>query len=272
MAASNMNVVVITGNLTRDPELRSTPSGTSVCKLARRGQQPPERRPDRRMGRQAQLLRRDGLGSAGRELRQLPLQGPPGGDRGATRLARVGRDKTPKGTRSPTKPATRSRDSRRSSPTRSSSSARATARAGPTATAASPRAATPQPTPRTSRPPRWGPAAETAETTTFPSRRLRGRRHAASPSSPHGGARASSAVRSVGSGPDGKDQGGTPHRAAGGGRRSVRGRASTRGSTSTRSTTRTSTCCAASSPTRGRRGVAASPGSPASTSASSRWR
>ena len=33
MAASNVNVVVITGNLTRDPELRSTPGGTSVCKL-----------------------------------------------------------------------------------------------------------------------------------------------------------------------------------------------------------------------------------------------
>ena len=33
MAASNINIVAITGNLTRDPELRSTPSGTSVCKL-----------------------------------------------------------------------------------------------------------------------------------------------------------------------------------------------------------------------------------------------
>ena len=33
MAASNVNVVVITGNLTRDPELRSTPAGTAVCKL-----------------------------------------------------------------------------------------------------------------------------------------------------------------------------------------------------------------------------------------------
>src|SRR5689334_5861509 len=33
MAASNINVVAITGNLTRDPELRSTPGGTSVCKL-----------------------------------------------------------------------------------------------------------------------------------------------------------------------------------------------------------------------------------------------
>jgi single-strand DNA-binding protein len=33
MAASNINVVVITGNLTRDPELRALPSGTSVCDL-----------------------------------------------------------------------------------------------------------------------------------------------------------------------------------------------------------------------------------------------
>jgi single-strand DNA-binding protein len=33
LAASNINTVVITGNLTRDPELRSLPSGTSVCKL-----------------------------------------------------------------------------------------------------------------------------------------------------------------------------------------------------------------------------------------------
>lgn len=33
MAASNVNVVVITGNLTRDPELRHLGSGTAVCKL-----------------------------------------------------------------------------------------------------------------------------------------------------------------------------------------------------------------------------------------------
>ena len=33
MAASNINTVVITGNLTRDPELRSFSSGNSVCKL-----------------------------------------------------------------------------------------------------------------------------------------------------------------------------------------------------------------------------------------------
>jgi single-strand DNA-binding protein len=33
MAATNINRVIITGNLTSDPELRSLPSGTSVCKL-----------------------------------------------------------------------------------------------------------------------------------------------------------------------------------------------------------------------------------------------
>ena len=33
MAASNVNVVVITGNLTRDPELRHTGGGTAVCDL-----------------------------------------------------------------------------------------------------------------------------------------------------------------------------------------------------------------------------------------------
>jgi single-strand DNA-binding protein len=33
MAASNINRVVLTGNLTRDPELRNTPNGTSICSL-----------------------------------------------------------------------------------------------------------------------------------------------------------------------------------------------------------------------------------------------
>jgi single-strand DNA-binding protein len=33
VAATNINRVVVTGNLTRDPELRSTPGGTSVCSL-----------------------------------------------------------------------------------------------------------------------------------------------------------------------------------------------------------------------------------------------
>jgi len=33
MAATNINRVVMTGNLTRDPELRATQGGTSVCSL-----------------------------------------------------------------------------------------------------------------------------------------------------------------------------------------------------------------------------------------------
>ena len=33
MAATNINRVVLTGNLTADPELRSLPSGTSICRL-----------------------------------------------------------------------------------------------------------------------------------------------------------------------------------------------------------------------------------------------
>jgi single-strand DNA-binding protein len=33
VAATNINRVVLTGNLTRDPELRSLPSGMSVCSL-----------------------------------------------------------------------------------------------------------------------------------------------------------------------------------------------------------------------------------------------
>jgi single-strand DNA-binding protein len=33
VAATNINRVILTGNLTRDPELRALPSGTSVCSL-----------------------------------------------------------------------------------------------------------------------------------------------------------------------------------------------------------------------------------------------
>lgn len=33
MAATNINRVVMTGNLTKDPELRTLPSGTSVCDM-----------------------------------------------------------------------------------------------------------------------------------------------------------------------------------------------------------------------------------------------
>ena len=33
MAGTNINRVIVTGNLTKDPELRSTPGGTAVCQL-----------------------------------------------------------------------------------------------------------------------------------------------------------------------------------------------------------------------------------------------
>ena len=88
MAATNINVVVLTGNLTRDPELRSLPSGMSVCSL-RIASNTRRKAPVRRVGGQAELLRRDRLGRPGRELRALPLQGPPGRARRPPRVARV---------------------------------------------------------------------------------------------------------------------------------------------------------------------------------------
>ena len=114
MAATNINVVVLTGNLTRDPELRSLPSGMSVCSL-RIASNTRRKDQSRRVGGQAELLRRDRLGRPGRELRALPLQGPPGRARRPPRVARVAG-------------AGRRRSARasRSSPTPSSSSAAAT--------------------------------------------------------------------------------------------------------------------------------------------------
>ena len=70
-SAATSTESVVTGNLTRDPELRTTPGGTSVCKLRIAVN---TRRKDggRRLGGQAQLLRRHRLGRPGRELRDLP--------------------------------------------------------------------------------------------------------------------------------------------------------------------------------------------------------
>ena len=84
---ANINRVVLVGNLTKDPELRHTPSGTAVCKLRLAVNTRQKDSVDRRMGRQAELLRRHRLGQPGRELRAVPLQGPPGGGRRPPRLA-----------------------------------------------------------------------------------------------------------------------------------------------------------------------------------------
>ena len=59
--AGNINRVIITGNLTRDPEIRTLPSGTSVCELrvACNGRR---KNAKTNMGGRPQFLRRHGLG------------------------------------------------------------------------------------------------------------------------------------------------------------------------------------------------------------------
>ena len=74
---ANINRVVLVGNLTRDPELRHTPSGTAVCKLRVAVNTRQEGSGHGPVGRQAELLRRHRLGQPGRELRPVP--GAPGG-------------------------------------------------------------------------------------------------------------------------------------------------------------------------------------------------
>ena len=81
--------VTLVGNLTRDPELRQTPSGTSVCQLGVAVELLVQGR-IRPVGRKAELLRRGGLGRAGRELRPVPGQGPPGSRRRPSRPAQLG--------------------------------------------------------------------------------------------------------------------------------------------------------------------------------------
>ena len=72
------------------PSCARTPSGTVGLQPAHRRQHPPQGRRDRRVGGQAQLLRRHRVGRAGRELRPVPVEGPPGRGRRPPRVARVG--------------------------------------------------------------------------------------------------------------------------------------------------------------------------------------
>ena len=85
----NINRVVLTGNLTADPEVRPTPGGTPVARLRPGGQHPPAERFDRSVGGEAQLLRRHRVGSPGRELWPLPVQGTVGRGRRPARVAGV---------------------------------------------------------------------------------------------------------------------------------------------------------------------------------------
>ena len=90
MPASNINRVVLTGQPDARPRAAlARRAGTSVCSL-RLACNTRRKNRRRRVGGQAQLLRRHRLGRAGRELRPLPRQGPPGRDRRPPRVARVG--------------------------------------------------------------------------------------------------------------------------------------------------------------------------------------
>ena len=75
-----MNKIILIGNLTRDPELRTTPNGYAVCDFTiavnrrRSGQQQAGQQGD------ADFFR---MASAGRKLRQVSVQGTQGIRNGA---------------------------------------------------------------------------------------------------------------------------------------------------------------------------------------------
>ena len=124
--AANINRVVLVGNLTRDPELRQTPSGHGRLQPAHRRQHAPQGRCHAAVDREAELLRHHRLRQPGRELRAVPVEGPPGRRSTAASSGASGRRRT-----------ARSARPSRSSPTPCSSSA-----AAATATAAAAAAAT----------------------------------------------------------------------------------------------------------------------------------
>ncbi len=69
---ANINRVVLVGNLTRDPELRHTPERNRRLQPPPRREHAPQGRRDRRVDREAELLRHHRLGQPGRELRAVP--------------------------------------------------------------------------------------------------------------------------------------------------------------------------------------------------------
>ena len=156
MAASNVNVVVITGNLTRDPELR-TPGRDRRLRAAGGGQQPPQRRPTGEWVDKPNYFDVTVWGAQGENCANYLSKGRPVAVEGRLDWREW-----------EAKDGSGKRQAVRSSPTPSSSSARATARAAVAERQRrwrlQPRAATSPPTPRTSRAPPAG-------------RRRRGRRH-----------------------------------------------------------------------------------------------
>ena len=114
--SENLNVVVITGNLTRDPELRHTGGGTPVCDM----RVAVDARRENQWGKWGGKPNFFGvmIWGAQAELRQLPDEGPAGGGRRPPATGASGRPRT----------AAASDRRCRSSPPQSSSSAPAGAR------------------------------------------------------------------------------------------------------------------------------------------------
>ena len=79
----------LSGNLTRDVELRQLPSGADVARLRDRDHHPPSQR--RGMGRQDQLLHDRGVRRPGPRVRAVPVQGLARVRRRRARLARMDR-------------------------------------------------------------------------------------------------------------------------------------------------------------------------------------
>ena len=87
---ANINRVVLVGNLTRDPELRHTPSGTAVCSLRIAVN---TRRKDGATGEWTEKPNYFDItvwGNQGENCAQYLVEGPPGRDRRPPRVARVG--------------------------------------------------------------------------------------------------------------------------------------------------------------------------------------
>ena len=88
--AGNINRVVLVGNLTRDPELRHTPSGTPVCSLRLAVN-------TRRKDESGQWTDKPNYfditvwGQQGEKLCAVPVPGTSGRDRRPSGVARVGR-------------------------------------------------------------------------------------------------------------------------------------------------------------------------------------
>ena len=87
---ANINRVVLVGNLTRDPELRHTPSGTAVCSLRLAVN---TRRKDGATGEWTEKPNYFDItvwGNQGENCAQYLAKGRPGRDRRPARVARVG--------------------------------------------------------------------------------------------------------------------------------------------------------------------------------------